>query len=128
MEVCNGNTWSIACAEAFGPNEARIICRQLEFNSTHVNYFIVPVLSNVGIVLLQRIIPTFDEFSGCLGIEENLSECRGQTEGAEDRRKRGLQLGELGELSCSQQAGVQCGGNRLNRGGGGGGFESYTYY
>lgn len=105
MEVCNQHTWSIACADAFGINEARVICRQLGFNSTYVNYTQHMLTSSIE-TKEEDTIPIFSEFDGCTGSEANLTNCQGQF--LLPRRKRGLSSGV--QPSCQYQAGVQCGG------------------
>ena len=123
MEVCNQNTWSIACANAFGVNEARVICRQLGFSPNYVNYtqhVLISDLETKG----ETTTPTCSMFVGCFGNEENLSGCRGRS--VARRRRRGLSeqptcarflggrrrrgLSDSMEPACAYQAGVQCGG------------------
>ena len=103
--MCNGNTWSIACANDFGINEARVICRQLGFNSNYVNYTqhvrIIESIETQGELIL---LPTFDEFEGCSGCEASLAEC--QVEILDDRKRRGLSS----RPTCQYQAAIQCGG------------------
>ena len=121
MEVCNRNTWSIVCADTFGINEARVICRQLGFNSTYVNYAQLQHVQIINSIEIQEelvpvdlvpvdlvpvdLVPIFDEFVECLGNEASLAECRILSV---DRRKRGLSSGI--QPTCQYQAGVQCGG------------------
>ena len=107
MEVCNGNTWSIACADIIGINEARVICRQLGFNSTYVNNAQQLLINSIETKGDLDTIPTFNEFEGCLGSEASLTECRGRFL-LVGRRKRG-QISILG-TPCQYQAVVQCGG------------------
>ena len=105
--MCNGNTWSIACANDFGINEARVICRQLGFDSNYVNYTqhprIIESTETKGEIIP---LPTFvnDEFQGCSGCEASLAECRVQI--LDDRKRRGISL----RPTCQYQAAVQCGG------------------
>lgn len=108
MEVCNEDTWSIACADAFGINEAKVICRQLGFNSTYVNYTRHVQITNSIETQGELVpIPMFGEFVGCLGNEANLTECQDRIL-IVGRRKRGLSSGV--QPTCHYQAGVQCGG------------------
>lgn len=96
--MCNGNSWSIACANVFGINEARVICRQLGFNSNYVNY-------TQQARIIERTIPTFeDQFEGCSGCEASLAECQVQLFGGRERR------GLSSRSTCQYQAAVQCGG------------------
>ena len=108
MEVCsNGETWSIACANVFGINEARVICRQLGFNSTYVNYTQhVRIINSIEMQGELIPIPTVSGFVGCFGNERSLSEC-GES-GFGGRRKRGVR--PVAQPTCQYQAGVQCGG------------------
>ena len=95
--MCNGNSWTIACANVFGINEARVICRQLGFNSNYMNY-----TQHVQIIESRA---TFDDqFEGCSGCEASLAECQVQRLG--DRERRGLSS----RSTCQYQAAVQCGG------------------
>ena len=113
VEVCNRNIWSVACADAFGINEARVICRQLGFNSTYVNYTQLQHVQIINSIEIQGelvpvdLVPIFDEFVGCLGNEASLAECQGRILTV-TRRKRGLSL-EV-QPTCQYRAGVQCGG------------------
>lgn len=34
VEVCVNNAWGTVCNSRFGTNEARVICRQLQFNDS----------------------------------------------------------------------------------------------
>lgn len=107
MEVCNGETWSIACANVFGINEARVICRQLGFNSTYINYTQhMRIINSIEMQGELIPIPTVNEFVGCFGNELNLSECVERR--LLGRRKRGIR--PVVQPTCQYQAGVQCGG------------------
>lgn len=108
MEVCNGEIWSIACANVYGINEAKVICRQLGFNSTYVNYTQhVQIINSIEMQGELIPLPTFNsEFVGCFGNELSLLECA--ESGFGGRRKRGVR--PVAPPTCQYQAGVQCGG------------------
>ena len=40
MELCSLNTWAATCGEYFSGDDARVICRQLGFNSSETNYML----------------------------------------------------------------------------------------
>ena len=107
--MCNGNTWSIACANDFGINEARVICRQLGFDSNYVNYTQHPrIIESTEIQGEIISLPTFfsDGFKGCSGCEASLDECQVQDQILVGRKRRGQSL----RPTCRYQAAVQCGG------------------
>ena len=117
VEICNENTWSIACSSAFKENETQVICRQLGFNANFTNYFTEIVASNIESDMETSdvrdvVIPRFNKFADCSGSEKTLAECQTiQGQDSDLHNRRGLN--DNLDLSCIHQAAVQCGGNNI---------------
>ncbi len=95
VEVCVNNAWGTVCNARFGTNEARVICRQLNFSDSgnfplltlDVCLYVFYMCDHVsGYKSIQNSFgvnsgPIFLENLDCSGLERNLIDCSHSTIG-----------------------------------------------
>ena len=88
VEFCNDNTWGTVCDDAWGPDDASVVCRQLGFSPQLAVAFNQAAFGQgTGPILLDDV--------GCVGTESRLADCPNAG---------------IGNNNCghSEDAGVRC--------------------
>ncbi|XP_064388305.1 deleted in malignant brain tumors 1 protein-like isoform X2 [Halichondria panicea] len=80
LEIYYNGQWGTVCDDNFGPNDARVACRQLGFSS----YSQYGTVGTLGFNELLSDSPTWLDEIRCLGTESRLINCPANTIGVED--------------------------------------------